>query len=189
MPKLTIVVCSTRPGRIGPVVGKWFFGAVREHGKFDAQLVDLKELELPLLDEPEHPRLRKYQHEHTRRWSAIVDAADAFAFVTPEYDYTAPATLVNALQCLAHEWAYKPAGLVSYSAGPFGGVRAQQSIKPLISNMRMMPLPEAVAFGSVMKHVKDGVLVAEPVVADAAKILLNELLRWAEALKVLRQPK
>src|SRR5579862_9195748 len=110
MTRLTIVVCSTRPGRIGPVVGNWFLGAVREHGKFDAQLVNLKELDLPLLDEPEHPRFRKYQREHTKRWSAIVDASDAFAFVTPEYDFVAPATLVNALQVLAHEWAYKPAG-------------------------------------------------------------------------------
>jgi NAD(P)H-dependent FMN reductase len=82
-PKLDVIICSTRPGRVGKAVGDWFDGAARQHGGFDVQLVDLAEVNLPIYDEPKHPRLQQYEHEHTRRWSALVDAADAFVFVTP----------------------------------------------------------------------------------------------------------
>ena len=68
-----------------------------------------------------------YEHEHTKRWSAIIDDADAFVFVTPEYDYFAPASLVNAIQCLAKEWNYKPAGIVSYG-DISGGLRATTDV-------------------------------------------------------------
>jgi NAD(P)H-dependent FMN reductase len=186
MPKLSVVICSTRPGRVGPHVGKWFAEEAARHGKFEVKLVDLLEVGLPLLDEPEHPRYRKYQNAPTKRWAEIVEGSDAFAFVTPEYDYVAPATLVNALQCLAHEWAYKVAGLVSYSVGPFGGVRAQISIKPLMANLKLMPIPESVAIGMVNKHINEGSFVPEPPILAQTKTMLDELLRWADALKVLR---
>ncbi len=78
MPKLNVVVASTRPGRIGYPVAQWFVDLAREHGGFDVELVDLAEVNLPLLDEPNHPRLGQYVHDHTERWSASVDAADAF---------------------------------------------------------------------------------------------------------------
>ena len=120
MPLLQILTVSTRPGRKGPAVAAWFERQARQHGKFAIETVDLAELRLPLFDEPEHPRLKKYQHEHTKGWSAQVDRADAFVFVTPEYDYFAPASLVNAVQTVMREWFYKPAGVVSYG-GISGG--------------------------------------------------------------------
>ena len=109
-PRLNIIIGSTRPGRLGPAVANWFDGFAREHGAFEPVLVDLADFDLPVYDEPNHPRLRQYVHEHTRRWSASVDAADAYVFVTPEYNYLAPPALVNALDYVLHEWAYKPAG-------------------------------------------------------------------------------
>src|SRR5690349_114928 len=119
MPHLQIVVASTREQRKGPQVAAWFEGEARAHGGFEIELVDLAAVALPLFDEPRHPRLRQYEHEHTRRWSASVERADAFVFVTPEYNYGAPPSLLNALDYLIQEWAYKPVGFVSY-----GGVSA-----------------------------------------------------------------
>jgi NAD(P)H-dependent FMN reductase len=87
--------------------------------KFSIDLVDLKEVNLPLLDEPEHPRLQHYRHDYTKAWSATVQRADAYVFVTPEYNHGAPPVLINALDCVFVEWNYKPAGFVSY-----GGVSA-----------------------------------------------------------------
>src|SRR5689334_4480755 len=117
--KLQIVIASTRPGRVGAPVARWFHRRAEEHGGFDVELVDLAEVNLPLLDEPHHPRLRRYVHQHTQAWSARVEAADAFVFVTPEYNYGMPASLKNALDYLNQEWHYKPVGFVSY-----GGVSA-----------------------------------------------------------------
>src|SRR5262245_20375897 len=114
MLNLHVVIVSTRPGRGGPAVARWFVEQASSHGAFQMKLVDLAEVNLPLLDEPSHPRLRDYKHEHTKKWSATVAEADAFVFVTPEYNYSAPASLINALDYLFHEWAYKPAGFVSY---------------------------------------------------------------------------
>lgn len=88
--RLEVLIASTRPGRVGWPVGSWFVERARAHGRFDVVLIDLKELALPMLDEPKHPRLGQYEHEHTKRWSETVKAADAFVFVTPEYNTGTP---------------------------------------------------------------------------------------------------
>ncbi len=84
-PKLHVIISSTRPSRLGPSVARWFEGFARQHGGFEPVLVDLAEFNLPVFDEPKHPLARQYQHEHTKRWSESVAAADAYAFVMPEY--------------------------------------------------------------------------------------------------------
>src|SRR5689334_15313188 len=98
MPVLQVFLVSTRPGRAGAPVAEWFRDRAVRHNAFDdVELVDLAEVNLPLFDEPTHPRLRKYAHEHTKAWAARVARADAFVFVTPEYNHGAPPSLVNAI--------------------------------------------------------------------------------------------
>ena len=106
MPRLLIVIASTRPGRIGLPVAEWFYERAVEHGGFELELVDLAVLELPLLDEPHHPRLQKYTKDHTLAWSRTVEAADAFVLVTAEYNYGYPAALKNAIDYLHQERLY-----------------------------------------------------------------------------------
>src|ERR1051325_4932863 len=103
---LLVVVGSTRPGRVGPKVAEWFVDAAKAHGGFQVSVADLAEENLPLLDEPHHPRLQNYQHDHTKRWSEKVAAADAIVFVIPEYNYSLGAAVKNALDYLHHEWRY-----------------------------------------------------------------------------------
>src|SRR6201746_833797 len=86
-PTLQIVIASTRPGRVGLPVAEWFRGRAEAHGAFELDVVDLAELDLPFMDEPNHQRLRRYEHQHTKDWSARVEAADAFVFVMPKYHY------------------------------------------------------------------------------------------------------
>ena len=143
MYKLKIIVASTRPGRKGIAVAKWFFEIAKKHSEFDSTLLDLAEINLPFLDEPNHPRLQQYQHDHTKRWSAMINEADAFVIVTPEYNHGFPAPLKNALDFLLHEWAYKPVGFVAYG-GIAGGTRSMQMLKPVLTGMKMMPILEAV---------------------------------------------
>lgn len=86
-PTLQIVIASTRPGRVGLPVAEWFRDIAERDGRFVVEIVDLAQVNLPFMDEPNHPRLRQYLHRHTKDWSATVDRADAFVFVMPEYNY------------------------------------------------------------------------------------------------------
>jgi NAD(P)H-dependent FMN reductase len=185
MPHLEIVVASTRPGRIGSPIARWFHDAARAHAGFDAALVELADVALPLLDEPKHPRFGQYEHAHTKAWSARVAAADAFVFVTPEYNFGAPAPLVNAIDYLFREWHYKPCAFVSYG-GLSGGTRSVQMSKMIVTTLRMMPIPEAVTIPMVPQHMKDGAFVPTDVHAKSANGMLDELLRWSNALAPLR---
>jgi len=187
MLNLQVIVASTRPGRLGPLVAAWFYGYAREHGKFDAELVDLAAVALPLYDEPKHPRFGQYEHAHTQAWSAIVDRADAFVFVTPEYNFSPPPSLVNALDYLSREWAYKPVGFVSYG-GVSGGTRGVQVTKQIVTALKMMPIPEAVAIPFFQQYIDRDSDTFDPgeVQAKAGGVMLDELLKWATALKPLR---
>ncbi|MCO4316042.1 NAD(P)H-dependent oxidoreductase [Phyllobacterium sp. 21LDTY02-6] len=184
--KLNIIIASTRPGRGGPPVAEWFHEFVRQDGTFEPVLVDLADINLPLLDEPSHPRMKKYEHEHTKRWSAVVDAADAYVFVMPEYDYNAPPSLINALIYLWNEWNYKPASFVSYG-GISGGMRAVESVKGLMSALRLVPLSESVPVPLYQNFINDeGVFQPNEAITNGAKTMLAELAKWAGALKPLR---
>ncbi len=186
MPRLQIVIASTRPGRVGLPVGRWFDGQARAHGAFEVELVDLLELDLPFMDEPNHPRLGQYTHQHTKDWSARVKAADAFVFVMPEYNYSLTAPLKNAIDFLHQEWQYKPVGFVSYG-GIAGGTRAVQMLKQVVTTLKLTPLSEAVTVPFVVQFIDDeGEFVPNEVIEQSAKAMLDELLRVSAALAVLR---
>ena len=188
-PKLHTVICSTRPGRVGPAVARWFDAFARQHGKFDASLVDLADFNLPMYDEPNHPSQQKYEKEHTKRWSASVAAADAYVFVTPEYNYGPPPSFVNALNYVYKEWNYKPCGFVSYG-GVSGGLRAVQLEKQLVTTLKMMPMVEGVAVPMVAKLLgENGKFASNELIDASARTMLDELLRWAEALQPMRAPR
>jgi NAD(P)H-dependent FMN reductase len=183
---LGVVVASVREGRVGYAIAEWMVAAVRAHGTFSPRLIDLREIDLPLLEEPAHPRLQQYTDERTRNWSAMVGDTDAFVFVTPEYNHSMPPALVNALDHLYVEWNYKAAGFVSYG-GVSGGLRSVQSAKPLLCALKVVPIVEAVTLPSVHKLVEEGRFKAEPSHQKAASIMLDELKRWTDALAVLRR--
>ena len=186
--KLNIIIGSTRPGRVGPVFAKWFADFTRKHGKFEPVLVDLADFNLPIFDEPKHPRLGQYENAHTKKLSEAIDAGDAFVFVTPEYNYFAPASLINAITYLSAEWKYKPAGFLSY-AGVSGGLRAVESIKPLLMAQKVVPMQEGVPVPNYPQFLKDGVFEPNDLITTGATTMLDELDRWAGALKVLRPAK
>jgi NAD(P)H-dependent FMN reductase len=96
-PVLQVVIGSTRPGRVGGAVAKWFYDLAQKYEGFDEELVDLAEVNLPLFDEPHHPMRQQYVHEHTKRWSQIVARADAVVFVIPEYNHSMNAATKNAV--------------------------------------------------------------------------------------------
>ncbi|MGP4844141.1 NADPH-dependent FMN reductase [Marinobacter sp. 1Y8] len=184
--KLTIIVTSTRPGRVGKAVADWFHDYARANPTgFDIAFADLQELNLPLLDEPNHPSMQKYEHEHTKRWSDIVDESDAFVFVLPEYNYTAPPSFINAVDYLYKEWNYKPAGFVSYG-GISGGIRSTETAKHILSTLEMVPIKQQVMIPMVTNHLVDGTFTPTDVHEKSAQAMLDTIARWSKALISMR---
>lgn len=186
-PQLGVIVASVREGRNGWPVTEWFLEAAKRHDGFDVVLMDLKAWDLPLLSEPNHPRLQKYTQDKTKQWSAAVSAADAFVIVTPEYNFASPPALVNALHHLYREWNYKAAGFVSYG-GASGGMRSVQMTKTLLTTLKIVPIVEAVTIPFIAKLVENGSFTADEKHDTSAAAMLDELARWTKALHALRQP-
>ncbi|MCW2966668.1 MAG: NADPH-dependent reductase [Solirubrobacteraceae bacterium] len=185
MPVLQIIIASTRPGRVGLPIGRWFTEQARAHGEFEVEVADLLEEALPLLDEPKHPRLGEYENDHTKRWSAKVAGADAFVLVHPEYNHGMTAPLKNALDYLHNEWQYKPVGFVSYG-GVAAGTRALQQLKPVVAALRMFPVVDAVNIPFFPQFMDDGAFVPNDVVKQSADTMLDELVRVEAATRSLR---
>jgi NAD(P)H-dependent FMN reductase len=181
MPRLLVVLASTRPVRAGAPVADWFASRGRAHGGFDVELADLRELALPVLDEPKHPRFGDYEHDHTKAWSATVAAADAFALVMPEYNHSFTAPLKNAIDFLHAEWRRKPVGFVSYG-GVAAGTRAVQALKPVTLAVGMMPATPAVHIPFVASRLADGVFTADEPLDQSADAMLDELLELQRLL-------
>jgi len=188
MPRLGVVVASTREGRVGSAVARWFVEFARSHGGFEVTPIDLKEVGLPLLEEPAHPRFQQYTQPRTKAWSATVAGLDAFVFVTPEYNYGPPPALVNALDHLYVEWNYKAAGFVSYG-GISGGIRSVQMTKQILTTLKMVPLVEAVTipFVAQLLDKESGAFNASDLHGTSGTAMLNELVKWTAALAGMRQ--
>ena len=135
------------------------------------------------MDEPNHPRLRAYTKPHTIAWSELVDSCDAIVFVTPEYNHSFSAPLKNAIDYLSQEWAYKPLGFVSYG-GFAAGARAVLALKPIVAILKMMALPESVSIPGIAQLISDeGEFTPTESIERSATAMLNELLRWTDALR------
>ena len=185
-PVLLVIIGSTRPGRVGPAVADWIIERARARDEFEVRVADLAEQNLPIFDEPKHPRFGEYVHQHTKDWSAVVAPADAFVFVIPEYNYGFNAATKNAIDYLNAEWANKPAGIVSYG-GVAAGTRATQMLKQVLSAVRVVPVNDAVNIPFVHQHIdENGRFKPTEIMEDFATAMLAELLRWSQALRPLR---
>jgi len=195
-PCLHIITGSTRPGRVGPSVAAWFTAHARAADTFEIEVIDLAEVALPLLDEPNQPGEQKYVHEHTTMWSKTITRADAVVFVIPEYNASMNAATKNALDYLYVEWHYKPLGIVSYG-GISGGLRAAQAIKQVGAALKMIVMQDTVMIprvsslltetpGSEGAPAQDRTLTATPAMDRSAATLLSELLKLTLATAPLR---
>lgn len=186
MYQLRIIITSTRPGRKSPDFANWILEEAKKHPQFEAKIIDLAEVNLPFFDEPLHPVMRKYEHQHTKDWSAMVDKADAFIFVTPEYNYGFTGVFKNAIDYLHHEWKHKPAGILSYG-GASAGTRAAQMMKQVLTTLSIMPLNEAVSVPMFPQFFNDeGIFIPNETLEKSAAAMLTALVKWTKAMKELR---
>ncbi len=182
--RIGIIVGSTRPGRKAEAVAKW----VLEHAapRTDAafELVDIKDFNLPLLDEAIPPMYRKYEHEHTKIWSAKIDSLDGFIFVTPEYNHATSGALKNAIDYLYQEWNNKAAGFVSY--GSAGGVRAVENLRLIMGELLVADVRGQVALSLGADFENYSVFKPSPHHAKLLGTMFDQVIAWSKALKTLR---
>ena len=195
MIRIAIILGSTRPGRRVVDVGRWVADAAGRHpavtaGEAGLELVDIADHQLPLLDEPAPAVVGAYQHAHTRRWAATIDGFDGFVFVTPEYNSAIPAALKNAIDYLYAEWNDKAAGIVSY--GVYGGTRAAEQLRQTLGEIKVADVHAQVAINPYVDFdftdSTAGVCAPGERQETALTTLLDEVLAWSRALRVLRTP-
>src|SRR6187401_2277412 len=133
MIKIAIILGSTRPGRNGEAVAKWVSEIAQKRNDAEFELVDIKEFNLPLLDEPVPPSMGQYSKPHTKAWAAKIGSFDGYVLVAPEYNHGISGALKNAIDFLFAEWNNKAAGFVSY--GSAGGARAVEQLRLVLAEL------------------------------------------------------
>jgi NAD(P)H-dependent FMN reductase len=177
MPKqVGVIVGSVRTGRMGKPIADWVMkmGSMYE-GELAFNLLDLKEINLPFMDEPAPPMMTDdYVHEHTRRWSAMVKACDALILVAPEYNGGYAPVLKNAIDFLYKEWADMPAGIVAYSGG--GPKNSIRQLREILDKVGMNVLDHTVTIGKAWDAIdEDG-----NVKPESMRGKVNDLFRGLE---------
>jgi len=184
-PTLMIVVGSVREGRTGLSIAKWAQDVAIADGRFDVDFADLKEIALPLMDEPNHPSMQQYTQQHSKDWSARVAAADAFLFVFPEYNHSYSPAIKNAIDYLVHEWDRKPVGFVNWG-GNSGGTRAQAALRPVVTMLGMVMTHGQVEINHPWGQLEEGAFLPSEQQTSVLQAQLDELLKLDGALRTLR---
>jgi NAD(P)H-dependent FMN reductase len=185
MLKLAIIIGSTRPNRVGESVGKWVQQLAQQRRDAEFELVDIKDFNLPLLDEPLPPSMGKYSQEHTKKWAARIASFDGYVFVTPEYNHGISGALKNAIDFLFAEWNNKAAGFVGY--GSAGGVRAVEHLRLVMAEVQV-----ATVRNQVMLSLRDdfenySVFKPRDFHQQALGQVFDQVIAWGGALRNLRE--
>lgn len=183
MIRIAIIIGSTRPGRKGETVGRWTHEIAQRRKDAEFELVDLKDFDLPLLDEEVPPLMGQYSKPHTKAWAAKIATFDAFVFVTPEYNHGTSGALKNALDFLYREWNNKAAGFVGY--GSAGGTRAVENLRLIAGELQMADVRSQVMLSLYTDFEKN---VFTPGLRQEKSVneMLDQVIAWGEALKPLR---
>ena len=190
MLRVAIILGSTRPGRNGEAVARWVYEIVKkkEQGKdVEFEYVDIKDYNLPLLDEPIPPSQGQYTKDHTKAWSTKIDSFDAYIFVTPEYNHGIPGALKNAIDFLYREWNNKAAGFVSY--GGTGGVRAVEDLRLVMAELQIADVRAQVTLSLFTDFENFRTFKPASYQEQAVNVMLDQVLAWGNALKALRSKK
>lgn len=183
MLKIGIIIGSTRPGRVGEAVAKWVYELSKSRDDAEFELVDIKDYDLPLLDEPEPASGQNYTKNHTKKWAAKIAELDGFIFVTPEYNHSTSGALKNALDYLYLEWTNKAAGFVSY--GSIGGARAVEALRPIMAQFKIADVREQVML-FLADDFENGIPKPKPRHEKGLNTLFSQVIAWSTAMKTLR---
>lgn len=186
MINIKIIIGSTRPARFGIQPAEWVFELAKKQMDATFELIDLQDLNLPMLDEPVPAVAFQYTKDHTKKWSKMVDETDGFIFITPEYNHGTSAALKNAIDYLAREWGYKPASFISYGADA-GGARAIEHLISVTTHLRMYPQSEHLIMPNYWTQMnKDGKFQPSDEQTQQVEKIIENTIFWAKGMKPLR---
>lgn len=139
--KLMVINGSVRESRAADRVLDWALPVLQSDPDLELDVVDLKEVDLPFFNEARLPSATEgdYLNPKGAAWAKRVGEADGFLFITPEYNHGPTAVLKNAIDWVAREWQYKPAGFISYG-GIAAGTRAVQQLKLNLLHLDVFPV-------------------------------------------------
>jgi NAD(P)H-dependent FMN reductase len=183
--KIAIILGSTRPNRNGQAVAKWVYEVAKKRSDAEFELVDIKDFNLPLLDEPVPPSLGQYSKPHTKVWAAKIGSFDAYVFVTPEYNHGTSAAIKNAIDFLFAEWNNKAAGFVSY--GGASGARAVEHLRLNLAEVQMATVRNQVLLSMFTDFENFSVFKPDPHKETSVNAMLDQLIAWGGAMKTLRK--
>ena len=184
MLKIAIIVGSTRPGRKADAVAAWVHGIATKRNDADYEIVDIKDFNLPLLDEAVPPSMGQYSQPHTKAWAAKIAPFDAFVFVTPEYNHATSGALKNALDFLYKEWNNKAAGFVGY--GSAGGARAVENLRLIMGELQIADVRAQVMLSLFTDFENFTTFKPAAMHEKSANAMLDQLVAWGGAMKTLR---
>jgi NAD(P)H-dependent FMN reductase len=183
MTKIAIIIGSTRPGRNGEAVARWVYENAAQRSGVEYELVDLKDWDLPHLDEAMPAAMGQYAGEHTKAWAAKIAEFDGFVFVTPEYNHSTSGALKNAIDYVGAEWYNKAAGFVSY--GVFGGARAVEHLRLVLSQLQVATVSAHVGL-SLAHDFENWQLKPTDQQTAALTPLFDQVESWSSALETVR---
>jgi len=183
--KIGIIIGSTRPNRNGEAVAKWVYERCATRTEAEFTLVDLRDFNLPLLDEPMSASMGQYTHLHTKRWAKTIASLDAFVFVTPEYNHSTSGALKNAIDYLSNEWKNKSAGFVGY--GGLGAARAVEHLRCMMGELSIADVRTQVGLSLMSDFENFHIFKPAPYHEKILQKMVDEVVAWGKALKELRE--
>ena len=191
MPRIAVIIGSTRDTRFGEKPAQWIFDLARSRGDMEVELVDIRDYDLPFFNEAASNLWMPSRDPNAVRWQKKIGEFDGYIFVTSEYNRSIPASLKNALDQAYVEWGKKPAAIVAY--GGVGGAFAADHLRTIAIELQMVPVRSAVHIGGgeFMKVHPMGsnepLSAIEYAIKPAAETMLDSLLWWADVTKKGRE--
>jgi NAD(P)H-dependent FMN reductase len=185
MLKIAIIIGSTRPGRNVEAVARWAHEIAKKRTEADFELVDIKEYNLPLLDEPIPSIMGQYSKPHTKAWAAKIGSFDGYVFVTPEYNHGISGALKNAIDFLFREWNDKAAGFISY--GGAGGARGVEQLRLVLAEVRIATVRNQVLLSMFTDFENFSVFKPAPQHEKSLHEVFDQVIAWGGALKTMRE--
>lgn len=182
---IAVLLGSVRADRMGTRASKLIVRELERRGH-RVELVDPLELQLPLLDRmyKEHPKGQA--PEPLKRLAETYRNADGFLVVSGEYNHGIPPALKNLLDHFLEEYFFRPSGIVCYSAGGFGGVRAAMQLRMTLAELGMSSVPSLLPIPRIGQSIDEDGVAVEPLVDRSAHRFLDEFIWYASALKQAR---
>jgi len=184
--KIAVILGSVREARLGTRVAKFIIGQCEDRG-WSVELIDPKQINLPLLDKKYDDYESGTAPQKLEMLRDKIVAVDGYLIVTAEYNHSLPPALTNLMDYFFEEYMHKPAGIVSYSDGSFGGTRAAVQARVFVNEIGAITIPRMFPIPTAQKSFDDQGQPLDQKYFDRAKSFLDQFEWYLRALKNARE--